>query len=97
MSVLKWRRSSALLPSTISALLKSMRIFYSLIRHMDASVPQSVEDNAMVVNGDRIAVYAECNPEDLPWGDLNIDVVFECTGIFTLRDKAFKVFSSWRL
>ena len=48
----------------------------------------SVEDNAMVVNGDRIAVYAERNPEDLPWGDLNIDVVFECTGIFTSRDKA---------
>ena len=48
----------------------------------------SVEDNAMLVNGDRIAVFAERNPEDLPWGDLNIDVVFECTGIFTSRDKA---------
>ena len=47
-----------------------------------------VEDDAMVVNGDRIAVFAERNPEDLPWGDLNIDVVFECTGIFTSRDKA---------
>ena len=48
----------------------------------------SVEDNAMLVNGDRIAVFAERNPENLPWGDLNIDVVFECTGIFTSRDKA---------
>ena len=47
-----------------------------------------VEDDAMMVNGDRIAVFAEPNPEDLPWGDLNIDVVFECTGIFTSRDKA---------
>ena len=47
-----------------------------------------VEDDAMVVNGDRIAVFAERSPEDLPWGDLNIDVVFECTGIFTSRDKA---------
>ena len=47
-----------------------------------------VEDDAMVVNGDRIAVFAERNPEDLPWGDLNIDVVFECTGIFTSRVKA---------
>jgi len=47
-----------------------------------------VEDDAMVVNGDRIAVFAERNQEDLPWGDLNIDVVFECTGIFTSRDKA---------
>ena len=48
----------------------------------------SVEENAMLVNGDRIAVFAERNPENLPWGELNIDVVFECTGIFTSRDKA---------
>ena len=48
----------------------------------------AVEDGALKINGDRIAVFAERNPEDLPWGDLNIDVVFECTGIFTSRDKA---------
>ena len=48
----------------------------------------AVEDGALNINGDRIAVFAERNPEDLPWGDLNIDVVFECTGIFTSRDKA---------
>ena len=48
----------------------------------------SVEDGALTINGGRIAVFAERNPEDLPWGDLNIDVVFECTGIFTSRDKA---------
>jgi glyceraldehyde 3-phosphate dehydrogenase len=48
----------------------------------------AVEDGALDINGDRIAVFAERNPEDLPWGDLNIDVVFECTGIFTSRDKA---------
>jgi len=48
----------------------------------------AVEDGAININGDRIAVFAERNPEDLPWGDLNIDVVFECTGIFTSRDKA---------
>tara|TARA_Y100000385_G_scaffold216912_1_gene225936 strand:- start:48 stop:1076 length:1029 start_codon:yes stop_codon:yes gene_type:complete len=48
----------------------------------------TVEDGALVVDGDRIAVFAERNPEDLPWADLNIDVVFECTGIFTSRDKA---------
>ena len=52
----------------------------------DATV--AVEDGALNINGDRIAVFAERNPEDLPWGDLNIDVVFECTGIFTSRDKA---------
>ena len=48
----------------------------------------AVEDGALNINGDRIAVFAERNPEDLPWGDLKIDVVFECTGIFTSRDKA---------
>jgi len=48
----------------------------------------AVEDGALNIDGDRIAVFAERNPEDLPWGDLNIDVVFECTGIFTSRDKA---------
>ena len=48
----------------------------------------AVEDGALNINGDRIAVFAEHNPEDLPWGDLKIDVVFECTGIFTSRDKA---------
>ena len=48
----------------------------------------AVEDGALNINCDRIAVFAERNPEDLPWGDLNIDVVFECTGIFTSRDKA---------
>ena len=48
----------------------------------------SVEDGALNIDGDRIAVFAERNPEDLPWGDLNVDVVFECTGIFTSRDKA---------
>ena len=48
----------------------------------------AVEDGALNINRDRIAVFAERNPEDLPWGDLKIDVVFECTGIFTSRDKA---------
>lgn len=48
----------------------------------------AVEDGALNINGDRIAVFAERNPEDLPWGDLKIDVVFECTGVFTSRDKA---------
>ena len=48
----------------------------------------AVEDGALNINGDRIAVFADRNPENLPWGDLNIDVVFECTGIFTSRDKA---------
>ena len=48
----------------------------------------AVEAGALNINGDRLPGFAERNPEDLPWGDLKIDVVFECTGIFTSRDKA---------
>jgi len=48
----------------------------------------SAEDDAIIVNGRRIRVFAERNPEDLPWGELNTDVVVESTGIFRTRDKA---------
>jgi glyceraldehyde 3-phosphate dehydrogenase len=42
----------------------------------------------MVVNGDRIRVLADRNPAALPWGDLGVDVVLECTGFFTTKAKA---------
>ena len=42
----------------------------------------------MVVNGDRIKVLAERDPAKLPWGELGVDVVFECTGLFTSKAKA---------
>lgn len=48
----------------------------------------SVEGNDLVVKGDRIRVYAERDPAKLPWGELGIDVVFECTGLFTSKAKA---------
>jgi glyceraldehyde 3-phosphate dehydrogenase len=48
----------------------------------------SVEHDAIVVNGDRIRVFAEKDPSKLPWGDLGVDVVHECTGIFTSKAKA---------
>ncbi len=48
----------------------------------------AVEGNALVVNGHKINTYSERNPEDLPWADLDIDVVYECTGIFTSRESA---------
>ena len=43
---------------------------------------------SLSVNGDRIAITAIRNPEELPWKDYHVDVVFECTGLFTARDKA---------
>ncbi|MEE8197226.1 MAG: type I glyceraldehyde-3-phosphate dehydrogenase, partial [Acidiferrobacterales bacterium] len=47
-----------------------------------------IDGNDMVVNGDRIRVVAERDPFKLPWGDLGIDVVMECTGLFSSKDKA---------
>ncbi|MGI9212468.1 MAG: type I glyceraldehyde-3-phosphate dehydrogenase [Methylococcaceae bacterium] len=47
----------------------------------------SVEGDYMIVNGDRIRVLAEKDPAKLPWGDLGVDVVHECTGIFTSKAK----------
>ena len=48
----------------------------------------TVEGDSMVVNGDRIRVLSERDPSKLPWGQLGVDVVFECTGIFTSKAKA---------
>ncbi|KAF3998462.1 type I glyceraldehyde-3-phosphate dehydrogenase [Glaciimonas immobilis] len=48
----------------------------------------TVDGDAIVVNGDRIKVFAQRNPAELPWGDLNVDVVLECTGFFTTKEKA---------
>lgn len=48
----------------------------------------SVDGDYMVINGDRIRVFAERDPSKLPWGDLGIDVVHECTGLFTSKAKA---------
>jgi glyceraldehyde 3-phosphate dehydrogenase len=50
----------------------------------------TVDDDCLVVNGDRIKAFSERNPEDLPWGDLGVDVVMECTGIFRSREAAGK-------
>lgn len=52
----------------------------------DGSVEHDQE--SLTVNGDRIAVSAIRNPAELPWKSLDIDVVFECTGLFTDRAKA---------
>ncbi len=48
----------------------------------------AVDGGDMVVNGDRIRVLAERNPAELPWSELGVDVVFECTGFFANKTKA---------
>ena len=48
----------------------------------------SVDGGDLIVNGDRIKVFAERDPAKLPWGEHGVDVVFECTGLFTSKAKA---------
>jgi glyceraldehyde 3-phosphate dehydrogenase (phosphorylating) len=47
-----------------------------------------VEGDALIVNGDRIKVFAQRDPGQLPWTELGVDVVLECTGLFTSKAKA---------
>ncbi len=47
-----------------------------------------VDGDALVVNGDRIKVLAVRSPAELPWGALGVDIVLECTGLFTTKEKA---------
>ena len=48
----------------------------------------AVDGDHMVVNGDKIRVYAVRNPAEIPWGAHDVDVVLECTGLFTTKEKA---------
>ena len=48
----------------------------------------TVEGDNMIVNGDPIRVFAQRNPAEIPWGELGVDVVLECTGFFTTKEKA---------
>ena len=45
-------------------------------------------EDSITVNGKKITIYAKPNPEELPWGELDVDVVLECTGFFASKAKA---------
>ncbi len=45
-------------------------------------------EDSITVNGKKITIYAKANAAELPWGELNVDVVLECTGFYTSKDKA---------
>ncbi len=63
-----------------------------LTRHDTAHGPfpgtVAVEGEYMVVNGDKIRVLANRDPANLPWGEMGVDVVLECTGLFASKEKA---------
>ena len=61
--------------------------FDSVHDRFDADVAVS-DDGFLLINGDRIQVCAERNPADLPWAQLGVDVVLECTGFFASKEKA---------
>src|SRR5213596_834298 len=48
----------------------------------------AVDGDSLVVNGDRIKVFAQRDPAQLPWASLGVDVVLECTGFFTTKERA---------
>jgi glyceraldehyde 3-phosphate dehydrogenase len=54
----------------------------------------TVGDGRLKVGGQDVAVLSEANPEKLPWGDLGVDVVMECTGRFTTRETAAQHFKA---
>ena len=45
-------------------------------------------DDSIIVNGEEIKIYSQRNPADIPWSEHNVDVVLECTGFFTAKEKA---------
>ena len=48
----------------------------------------TIENDNMIVNGDKVRVLSERDPSKLPWGELGVDVVLESTGFFTSKEKA---------
>ena len=56
--------------------------------HGPFPLPVGVDGDSLVVGGDRIKVCAERDPSKLPWGQLGADIVLECTGLFTTKEKA---------
>jgi glyceraldehyde 3-phosphate dehydrogenase len=69
-------------PSTLGHLLK----YDSVHGILDADV--SSTDHSLIVNGKEIEMYTKKEPARLPWNDIGVETVFECTGLFRERDKA---------
>ena len=69
-------------PKVLAHLLK----YDSAQGRFDAEVKST--DSSIVVNGDEVKIYAQKNPAEIPWKAHGVDVVLECTGFFTDKDKA---------
>ncbi|MEW9094373.1 MAG: type I glyceraldehyde-3-phosphate dehydrogenase [Clostridiaceae bacterium] len=71
---------------TDSATLKHLLKYDSLYGKYDGTVEAT--ESAIVVDGKEIKIYAERDPKNIPWGELGVDIVIECTGLFTDANKA---------
>ena len=69
-------------PAVLAHLLK----YDSAQGRFDADVKSG--ENSITVNGDPVTIYAQKDPAQIPWKDHDVDVVLECTGFFTDKDKA---------
>ena len=58
--------------------------------HRNYEKEVTFDDDGIIVDGKKVQVFAEMNPEKLPWKELGIDLVFECTGKFTKEEEAMK-------
>jgi glyceraldehyde 3-phosphate dehydrogenase len=70
-------------PKTLAHLFR-----YDSVHREFKAAPVSVEDGAIRIGDDKIQVLAAKDPADLPWKALGVDIVLECTGLFTEREKA---------
>lgn len=68
-------------PTTLKHLLK----YDSLYGIYDGTVEAT--ENSIIVDGKEIRIFAERDPKNIPWGELGVDIVLECTGLFTNADK----------
>ena len=71
-------------PKMLAHLLKydSSQGRYALCDKVEAT------EDSIIVDGKEIKIYAKANAEELPWGEIGVDVVLECTGFYTSKDKA---------
>ena len=69
-------------PDMLAYLLRNDSVQKKYDRKVDAG------ENTIVVDGEEITVYSEADPSKLPWKALDVDIVLECTGFFTSKDKA---------
>ena len=70
-------------PSMLAHLLKYDSVQKKYTNHLIEA-----KEDAIVVDGKEIKIYKEADPRNLPWKELDVDVVFECTGFFTSKEKS---------